>query len=320
MTDTPKLNALQKQVASAPLNPITLTVSTGRCGTLFMKRLFEAAYGEKGLFLHEHLSAHKAALADNFRCYSAAEQEYMLQNNDLYNEICWMLEEAKRRPVCEFGHYMISAVPLIYRLIPDALRVLIVHRHPVEVAGSLAIRGHYTVNKSRTWALTPMHARVNYPQYTDHWEALSAYEKVLYAWLEINRYATELPQRLPEVKMMTVPSSAIFSSTSRLRKMAYFCGMDPVKIPDLFPRQNAAMDVNRETTPLKREWEKTLYHTEVVKLAETLGYDMSLSYIRERVAHYQRPRGLGPLLRRVSGYWYIRRNIGQWRASRTKHA
>ena len=83
-------------------------------------------------------------------------------------------------------------VPALYEMLGDHLRVLVLHRHPVSVAASHAIKGHYTKNRSQAWAISPMHNRVKFPEFQDRWSTMSPFEKCLYRWLEITESGFEI--------------------------------------------------------------------------------------------------------------------------------
>ena len=312
---TERFEQLKSTYGSAELHPITLTVSPGRCGTVFLQKLFSRTYGDAGEFLHERLSAHASQPATFFRSYDESVQREMLNVDAIYEETCRILESARQRPVVECGHYFISAVPLFHSLVPQALRVLTLHRHPVQSAGSHAIKGHYTINKSRMWAITPTHDRVAYPEFADRWETMSAFEKELYRWLETTSYGLELPEKIPGLKWKVVTSREMFKSVDLQKDIAEFCGLPQRELHTEATNKNETTDYNRETTPIRDEWRKTLEHKEVVQLAESLGYDMSLPTIEKLVKSYQAPSDFGALLRRYSGYWHLRRmfaNVRRW--------
>jgi hypothetical protein len=309
-----RLQQLQAEFGSGSIQPVTIAVSPGRCGTVFLKHLFEKAFGDRGEFLHERLSAHQSQPAMHFRCYTPQQQEQMLGVDTIYEEIRRILNTARSKPVCEFGHYFISTVPIFQAVIPNSLRVLALHRHPLQSAASHAIKGHYTINKSRLWAITPTHERVFHPEYAARWDQMSAYEKELYRWLQITKYGFELPDQLPGLHWKVVASRDLFKSRELQAEIAAFCGFPNPQFPDVPPTRNETTDFNRETTPIGEEWRRTPEHREVVQLAESLGYDMSLTQLETMIKPYQRPPGLAAMLRNLTGYWYVRKWLGLLRA------
>ena len=87
-----RLSCLIEEYANVKLFPITLAVSTGRCGTTYLKTLFSESYGHDGLFLHEHLSAHEAKPATFFRCYEYEEQEKITQPEVKKSDSAYLLD------------------------------------------------------------------------------------------------------------------------------------------------------------------------------------------------------------------------------------
>lgn len=309
--------ALKHEYAAAELQPLTLTVSPGRCGTVFLQKLFSKSFGDRGVFLHEHLSAHAAQPALHHRCFDENSQLRMLAVDSIHDELCWLLAQTRERPVCEFGHYLIAAVPLLARLIPQSFRVLAVHRHPLQSAASHAIKGHYTINKSRTWAITPTHERVAFPNYAQRWEQMTPYEKELFRWLEITSYALELPQRIPGLRFKLVSSQELFNSPVTQGEIMQFCGFAPPQLQPAAEKANPTTDYNLEMMGIGDEWQRTTTHAEVMQLAESLGYDMSTAQLAQLIKPYQRPREWGAWLRVYSGYWHLRRWWGELRRSET---
>ncbi|MCA9079623.1 MAG: hypothetical protein KDA58_03650 [Planctomycetaceae bacterium] len=311
----PLLRALRAEYSGVRLHPITLTVSPGRCGTVFLHKLFSQHFFGQGEFLHESLSAHDAQPAIFFRCYDSQIQEQMLTCPAIQSELRRILELARSQPVCEFGHYLISAVPVMYAIAPGAVRVLALHRHPVQSAASHAIKGHYVTNKSRMWAITPTHERVFYPEYADRWEGMTAYEKELYRWMQVTKYAIEIPDRLPGVHYKLVSSADMFGSTLLQADIAEFCGFPRPTIhgPQTVSR-NESTDFDRETRPIREEWRRTGDFIEVKTLADSLGYDMTDAAIEKMISRYQAPRGVGVVLRRWTYYWYLRRWLANQRS------
>lgn len=314
MPPSDRLAELQAEFGNTPLCPITLTVSPGRCGTVFLQKLFTKTFGDSGEFLHERLSAHEGRSALFFRAYDPQLQSEMLQFDAIYEEFRRLLEAARTRPICEFGHYFISAVPAMQAIAPQALRVLAVHRHPLQSAASHAIKGHYVTNKSRMWAITPTHERVFHPEYVGRWEQMTAYEKELYRWLQITKYALELPKKIPGLKWKVVASRDLFKSTAVQADIAEFCGFPRPTFSSDTVSKNESTDFNRETMPIGDEWQRTGSYPEIVQLAESLGYDMTPENLKTLIAPYQAPSGLGAALRRWSGYWYVRKWLGMLRA------
>lgn len=249
--------------------------------------------------------------AVHFRGYDTQAQREMVGTSaiaDVLDE--WSLR-AEGGPVVDFGWTMASLAPVLYERLRDRARVLVIHRHPVEAAASCAVRGHYTINKSPAWAITPMHQRARYWQFSDRWAGMTPFEKGLYRWLEVTAYGLELKTVYPGLAHMVVPSDAVFNPGGALRQIADFCGFVVRGNIRRASDRNAAQAHHVEQMPIKSEWEAYARHPEVVELGESLGYDMSKRHVAEVVHKYQLPGGIGPWIRHRTGFWPLRFAIGR---------
>jgi hypothetical protein len=292
--------------------PLTLTLSTGRCGTTFLYNTFRPDH-EALHVSHESLHANLAGPALYHRAYDKATQQEMLGQPRLRQQIDDWLAIAEKRPVVEFGWTMAATAPLLHGLIGKRLRILVLHRHPVEVAGSFANLGYYRVVKSPSSAITPYHARVLYGSFRARWKDMSPYERGLYRWLEINAFAQECLQSLEIVRSLVLSSEALFADTSSALRSIAMLLRDDERHPPPSPLRNAIPPHYRERWPVRGEWRKTLEYEEVSALADRLGHTMTFPEIERRVAHYRLPRGPGASIRHFSGYWALREWAGRLR-------
>ncbi|MFH5805528.1 hypothetical protein [Alienimonas sp. DA493] len=290
-------------------HPITVTVSTGRCGTTYLAETFELSFPDATI-AHESLHPNVAKPAVYHRAYDARAFEPMLAEPGVRAVLNDWRDASERAPVFEAGWTMSALVPGLRQEYGDQLRALIVHRHPVQVAASFAVMGHYSLNKSPAWAITPFHDRVLYPQFADRWDGMSPFERSLYRWLEITAYGLELPKRFPDLSTLTVTADEIFRSPETLDRIAEFAGLPARKEIPQSPRKNVFRQNDVEVRPIGDEWERYDRHPEVVSLGRELGYDMSRDHLRDIVRKYQMPPGVLPWLRRASGYWALRRRGG----------
>lgn len=215
-------------------------------------------------------------------------------------------------PVVDFGWTMRSLVPYFYDQLGNQLRVLFIHRHPVEVAASFKLIGSYSIYNSSTWAITPNHPQAMFPQFSDRWTLMSAFERCLYYWLEVNASAIELSEKLPGLDIMTLSSTDLFQSDEVLDDVVRFTGFDCYRRP-----LEKSLDRNRrevfllERRPIKEEWREYLRHPEIVEFAEGLGYDMSIENVEFLISKYQLPCGVVPWLRNRTGYWAFKERFGK---------
>lgn len=294
------------------MHRVTLAVTTGRCGTTFLEGTFKENFQNSDNWIsHEYLNQKITKVGVHHRCYVASCHQRML--ND---EINALLDSWKtislRAPIVDFGWTMRSLVPYFYEQFGDKFRVLHIHRHPIEVAASFKLIGSYSRFNSPEWAITPFHPRAAYPQFKSRWNEMSAFEKCLYLWLEVNNYAHELRNVFPLLPILEVRSTDLFKSEDTLEQIAKFTGFNNVNSPILPSLKTNKRDIfSLERSPIQNEWLNYKKHPELIELAEQMAYNMDEAYIAQVIRKYQLPKGILPLIRNKTGYWKHRENLGK---------
>lgn len=294
------------------MHPIVLTVSTGRCGTTFLEKSFHASFGKQSNWItHEHLKQQVTRVGKYHRCYDESLQSEMV-NDQIQDLLSKWRSISETGPVVDFGWTMRSLVPYFYRQLGDQLRVLYVHRHPIEVAASFKLIGNYSIYNSEDWAITPDHPNARYPQFASRWDSMTPFEKCLYYWLEVNASAEELRQIYPDLKLMELKSSDLFRSDSVLDSIVQFTGFDCYEKPIVRSRERNRREIFLlERRPIRQEWMDYQHHPEMIEFAERLGYDMSTEFVASLIHKYQLPSGLVPWLRHRSGFWAFKEWVGK---------
>ena len=294
------------------MNPIVLTISTGRCGTTFLDRTFKSNFSNKKNWIsHEYLRQNITNVGLYHRCYSSELQDEMA-NKEIKELIENWTEVSRTGPVVDFGWTMRSLVPYLYDEIGTQLKVLYIHRHPIAVAASFKLIGSYSIYNSPEWTITPSHPRALYPEFEKRWSAMTAFEKCLYLWLEVNAYALEIKEKYPKIEFLEVKSEALFTSNVALEDIARFTefykeGQDIKPSIDKNPRDQFSL----ERRPIKNEWLNYERHPEVISFAKELGYNMDKNEIAKFIHKYQLPKGMLPFIRNKSGYWQHKENLGK---------
>jgi hypothetical protein len=124
--------------------------------------------------------------------------------------------ERAARPYVETGWPLFPALPLFAQRLGDRLRIVHLTRHPVPSALSHLAHSSYAgsprADSYTRWAtLGPEDTRVFGREYGAVWPALSAYEKCLFWWTEVHRFALELPERVPAVRVHRVRSERLLA-------------------------------------------------------------------------------------------------------------
>lgn len=294
------------------MNPITLTISTGRCGTTFLEKTFKTNFHDDNNWIsHEYLRQNITNVGVFHRCYSRECQQEM-ENNQIIGLINKWIDISETSPVVDFGWTMRSLIPYLYEKIGDQLRVLYLHRHPVAVAASFKLIGSYSIYNSPQWAITPSHPRALFPQFQKIWDSMTAFEKCLYLWLEVNAFAIEIREKYPELHFLQVNSDDLFKIEKTLEDIVLFTGFYREGIKLKRSNEKNRRDLfSLERRPIEDEWVNYERHPEIVTFAKDLGYNMDKEYIAGFIHKYQLPKGILPLIRNRSGYWAHKENLGK---------
>jgi len=295
------------------MHPVTLAVTTGRCGTTFLEKTFKKNFqSDNNWISHEHLKQKITNVGIYHRCYSKSCHQQMLNG-----EISKLLNTWKAihssGPIVDFGWTMRSLIPYFYNEFGGVFRVLHIHRHPIEVAASFKLIGSYSKFNSPQWAITPFHPKALFPQFKQRWNEMTAFEKCLYLWLEVNGSALELRDIFPSLPLLEVRSSQMFEQEAVVQDISQFTGFNTLNQPIEASKEKNERDLfSLERNPVREEWRQFKKHPELVEFAERLGYCMEEDYIEQFIWKYQLPKGIVPLIRNKTGYWKHRENIGKF--------
>ncbi|KAA5543649.1 hypothetical protein FYK55_10600 [Roseiconus nitratireducens] len=294
------------------MHPIVLTISTGRCGTTFLDSTFRLNFAsDQNWISHEHLKQGVTRVGQFHRCYEPDRQAEMV-NETIEGLLRDWVQISQTGPVVDFGWTMRSLIPYFRRQLGDQLKVLYVHRHPVAVAASFKLIGSYSIYQSPQWSITPHHPSALFPQFASRWDSMTAFEKCLYLWLEVNAYAAEVRDRYPDMEFLEATSADLFREDGTLEQIARFTGFSDGTQPlERSNRHNKRDIFLLERRPIRDEWERYQRHPELIAFAESLGYNMDRDHIAGFIGKYQLPPGLIPLLRNRSGYWAHKENAGR---------
>jgi hypothetical protein len=172
----------------------TFVLSTGRCGTQWLAENFSAYYGDRVCVRHEPLHDGYRARAmlgvGNPERLEAEAAAPILAHMDFIEA------QLKRGDYLECGHPCWSTIPYLLERFRGRVRVLHLVRDPV--ATSLSWLTHSAYQKPllphlrEKILLSPFDGGTALTDYCERWAALSAYEKCLYYWAEVNQFALSL--------------------------------------------------------------------------------------------------------------------------------
>ncbi|MCH2175602.1 MAG: hypothetical protein MK193_07735 [Lentisphaeria bacterium] len=294
------------------MNKITLCISSGRCGTTFLANSFQESLSEDQVAIyHESLHPDIAKPAVFHRSFDDALLNKMYNQPGIKAKIKEWEKKLELIPIVDFGWTMYAAVPLFYKIFQEQFRVLVISRHPFSVAASFANKGSYTLNKSSNWAITPNHDRVFFPSTRVPWTRLGAFEKGLYRWLEIYKYADECQEKLPADIFLNLKGEDIFQDAqTAINEIQHHCGLENYQIiPSNRKNENNQADL--ESRPLVFNVNNYKNIEGLVSFAKQKGFSMEEDDLRLILNKYSLPKSLSSYLRHYSFYWPIRFQLGK---------
>lgn len=168
---------------------IFLFLSTGRCGTQWIADTLASSYSDLADVTHEPIDCAYHP-RDFLRAYESVDD--MLALEPVRTHLDRVEKAIESRSYIETGWPVYAAIPLfIKRFGPDAVGIVRIVRHPVDVAASFATHGfwHGRADEFATHGvIDPWAPRVAMPEYAERWKDMSSYEKCLYWWAELHLY------------------------------------------------------------------------------------------------------------------------------------
>jgi hypothetical protein len=201
---------------------VTLFLSTGRCGTQWLTDGLRQ--------FHESLEVEHEPLGPRYRprryFRRYADPEAMLDVPEVAAHVRRI--ERARSPYVETGWPSFAALPLMAAILGERLRIVHLTRHPVPSALSHLAHQSYAGSPrddayTRLATLGATDPGVFQWHYAARWQRLTPYEKCLFWWTEVHRYAIELPGFTGSVPLMRVRSEALLAGDrSTLERLLSF--------------------------------------------------------------------------------------------------
>lgn len=263
---------------------VVLFLSSGRCGTQWLAAGLRELYPEL-VVEHEPIGPLYRPRS-YFRRYD--DPEAILDLAEVAAHVHFL--ERSKRPYVETGWPLFPALPLLARRLRDRLRIVHLTRHPVPSALSHLAHNSYAGSPrddgyTRLATLGPGDPRVFQPQYVDRWPVLTPYEKCLFWWTEVNRFALELERRIERVPLLRIKSEELLAATrDPLERLLEFMQL---RWDDRW-RKHAERVVDRwhhhSDQPLDPL--QIVRHELTVEVASALGYDPTLLDLGALQARY----------------------------------
>ena len=256
------------------MKPITLFLSTGRCGTQWLASSLNEAYSDLCTVTHEPLGPHYRP-PQFFRAYDRMSE--MLEVPEIAAHVSFIEDTVRERPYVETGWPCYAAIPLLIEKFGAGVRIVHLTRHPVPAALSLTTHDFYQPHirqdpYTRLAQLTPECPGVFQENLSASWPGMSAYEKCLFWWTEMQLYASEIEQRHPSTAFMRVRMEDLFDSGhSALGDLLDFMGLP--KRAELMDGRSERVDRWNKKTHLPLDWERVAANAQCIAIASELGYD-----------------------------------------------
>jgi Sulfotransferase family len=262
-------------------------LSTGRCGTQWLHNAMATCYGDAILSTHEPLSADYRPR--HFFRAAPAQMIALGKVPAVAKHVANIRDCLRHRPYLEAGWPCYAALPWLYDALDGRLRIVHLTRHPVATAFSMATHNVYgREDWVREGVLTPFDPGCLHQELQSAWPSLSIYEKCLFWWTQIHRYALDMHRERPDIPWLRVSFEDMFSHrTEDLDRLIEFCGL-PCR-PQLDTLRASSIDRFRFRM-LPDDWRKILRQHETVAIAEALGYDIGDVDAHSLSQRYFRPK------------------------------
>jgi hypothetical protein len=252
--------------------PVVMFLSAGRCGTQWLAAGLRERYPALAVE-HEPIGADYRPRRF-FRRYD--DPEAILAVREVRRHLAWV--QSLPRYV-ETGWPLFAALPLLAERIGGRLRVVHLTRHPVPSALSHLAHNSYAGSArddsyTRNATLAPSDPGVFQAHYASRWETLSAYERCLFWWTEVNLFALEFPARYPDVAFTRVASERLLAGDrGTLEDLLAF--MDLPWVDSWLDHPGRVVDCWHHHTDRSLDPLQALRHQATMQVAAVLGYAFS---------------------------------------------
>lgn len=263
---------------------VLFVISTGRCGTQWLAKALDHTYADCASVTHEPLGPHyspKTTLRAPAALREIAGQE------PLAGHLAHIDAVVRDRAYIECGWPAFALIPLLVERYGARLRVVHLVRHPVSTALSYLSHNFYRPEARddayiRMAQLEPTDPGIKYSLYQEIWPQLSAYEKALFQWLEINSWAEELKSTYSSVPVCTIRMEDLFS---KIGETQVSCLTGLAGLPwreELGSLLTRRVDAYQRPIRDDFDWRRVHRHPKVIELAGHYGYNFKFLGLRLR--------------------------------------
>ncbi|HLX62428.1 MAG TPA: hypothetical protein VKX17_14215 [Planctomycetota bacterium] len=246
-------------------------LSTGRCGTQWIASQLSQHYGE--LYHVEHEPLHNAYCPRRMLgCRSPDKMGGEDSASILAHADC-IEHHLEKKNYIECGHPCWSTLPYFAGRFRGRLRIVHFVRHPIPTAYSWLTHGAYQPpilpHLQMKELLSPFDAGISFPEYRERWSAMTAFERCLYYWAEVNAFAHRFEAR-PGAPWLRISFERLFNSDA-LTQLLWFLKLPPK--PELVAAKSSKIDAFHHVTGTRPDFSVIEKHRRVLEIARALGYD-----------------------------------------------
>ncbi|MGA8808001.1 MAG: hypothetical protein WB973_08990 [Thermoanaerobaculia bacterium] len=248
------------------MNTALFVISTGRCGTQWLADVLRSSAGDEAVVAHEPLGADYAP-----RAMLGAKSPRNLEpeaGDTLLEHVACIERTLETKPYIECGHPLWSSLPYLLGQFARRARVIHLTRHPVPAAWSWLTQRAYcpplAPHLPERVLLSPFDDGSFFVSFREKWTTLTAYEKSLYYWAEVNAFAIRL-RETADVPWMQLRIEDLFAG-QRIDELLDFAGLQAVA-PQMKPVDKFHFLADPCDPRLIER------HPEVMEVARACGYD-----------------------------------------------
>lgn len=245
-------------------------LSTGRCGTQWLAEHLQRAYSDR--FQVEHEPMHNAYHPRRMLTVHTLDDLDPEASEQIVAHTEGIETCLAQRGYIECGHPCWSAIPALTDRFRGRVRVIHLVRHPVPTAFSWLTHQAYQPpllpHLPEKTLLTPFDPGIRLTEYREHWEEMTAFEKCLYYWAEVNLFGLALQETL-EAPWLRLTYENLFFGDG-LERLTSFLEVPPA---DTLPAARAeSVDRFRSLTTDRPDLNLLSRHPRIIEAAGEFGY------------------------------------------------
>jgi hypothetical protein len=268
----------------------TFFLSAGRCGTQWLAKNLQDAYGDLAVVTHEPIKRdynprRLLGLRDPKKLKPYFKTDFAAV---IARHVDAIEEHLKTYRYIECGWPCYGALRSLAERLAGRIRIVHLTRHPVPSAMSMLTHSYYHktfLGKVEYFALlTPSDAGISFPEYRDRWQEMNRLEKCLYFWAEVNTLGLVLERELG-IPWLRIKSEDLFEADGLDRLLDF---LELPRREQIYVARVTQIDAWRHFTSEAIDDTKAIArHPKIMAVAIMLGYEplsFDLSALRQRYA------------------------------------